>query len=293
MKHFGDQLAVAVERSGAPACVGLDPHLDRLPQALRHLSIVDAVRTFALGAIEAVADVVPSVKPQVAFYEALGAAGVTVLEEVVAAARDAGLVVVLDAKRGDIGSTAKAYAHGTLANSGPLAADSVTLSPYLGPESLAPFLPYADDGKGVFLLVRTSNPGAGPWQQSGIAEHVADWIHRHNASRLGVSGLGPIGAVIGATLPKEAAHWRQALPHAWLLLPGYGAQGARAADLADFIRPDGLGGLVVSARGVLYPSSADEPETDWQSGIRDRAIAFTDDLRAHLPTPSLPARPSP
>jgi orotidine-5'-phosphate decarboxylase len=273
---FADALAERVRRFG-PTCVGLDPHLDRIPADLG--TGAGAARAFCLGAIEAVADKVAAVKPQVAFFEALGPPGVQALVDVVRASREAGLLVVLDAKRGDIGSTAKAYAHATIGAGGPMGADSVTLSPYLGPESLAPFLGEVDLGRGVFILVRTSNPGAGGWQGGGIADQVAAWIALQNEARLGANGLGPVGAVVGATLPGELAHWRAAMPNAWILAPGYGAQGASATDTLPLFRSDGLGALVVSARGVLFGRN---PEVDWRGGIARRASAFQADLQAAL-----------
>ena len=287
MTGFSDRLAAAVRQTGVGACVGLDPHLDRLPTVLDGAEHpADAAEAFCMGVIEVVAGVVPAVKPQVAFFEALGWRGVRALERVVQAAKDAGLIVVLDAKRGDIGSTAKAYAKATVDAEGPLAADCVTLSPYLGEESLQPFIPQAQAGRGAFVLVRTSNPGAGRWQNEGapsFAESVSDWIVRENEALLGTCGLGPFGAVIGATLFEEAPKWRQRLHNAWLLVPGYGAQGATGRDIAPLYRDDGLGNLVVSARGVLYPKSG-RADAQWQSGVQERVAAMVADLKAHAPS---------
>lgn len=238
---------------GNAACVGLDPHLDRVPGldpgSPRHVQ-AEVVRAFCLTVLEAVAPLVPAVKPQVAFFEALGSPGVAVLEEVVRAAREAGLVVVADAKRGDIGSTAEAYARALLDDDGPLGADAVTVSPYLGPESLAPFAARTRAGKGMFVLVRTSNPDAGAWQsETGLAARVADWI----AAASSGPGLGPVGAVVAANLPRaEVEGWRERLPHSWFLVPGIGAQGAVAADVRAHRRPDGLGALAASSREVLF-----------------------------------------
>ncbi len=279
---FGDRLADAVAARGAPACVGLDPHVDRLPTLAPGGDPVEAARAFCLGVVEAVAGVVPAVKPQVAFFEALGHRGVAALEEVVAAARDAGLLVVLDAKRGDIGSTAEAYARGALDDDGPIGADAVTLSPYLGPESLAPFVARCARGKGAFVLVRTSNPGAGAWQVDGvapIAARVAAWVEATSAARAGTSGFGPVGAVVGATVPEEAAGWRAAMPHAWFLVPGFGAQGGTLDDVRALARPDGLGALVVSARDVLF-ARVGASETRWEEGVRERALRFADAVSA-------------
>jgi orotidine-5'-phosphate decarboxylase len=272
---FSDRLAAAIERTGTVSCVGIDPHLERLaeglaPEGAPREVVADGLRRFGLGVVDAVADLVPAVKPQSAFFEALGAPGVAALEAVCAAAQDAGLLVVLDVKRGDIGSTAAAYARATL-DAGGMGADCLTVSPYLGPESMAPFLDRAP-AKGMFVLVRTSNPGAGAWQLGGepaLADRVAAWIEASNAPRLGACGLGPVGAVVGATLDAaERRRWRAALPHSWILAPGFGAQGAGPADLVELARPGGGGLLVPVSRAVLFPAGGHD------------GIGFVDAIRA-------------
>jgi orotidine-5'-phosphate decarboxylase len=272
---FGDRLSDAVHRVGTPACVGIDPHLARLPG--RTGADVADVRRFCLGVVQACRGRVGVVKPQSAFFEALGSAGVAVLEQTVAAARDAGLVVVLDAKRGDIGSTAEAYATAAYDR---LGADAITVSPYLGPESFGPFL---RPGKGVFALVRTSNPGAGAWQVgTGVAREVAAFVEDRARATSGAAGLGDVGAVVGATVPDEARSWREAMPHAWLLVPGYGAQGGTAATVAPLVRDDGLGALVVSAREVLFPRDGVDGD-DFSAAVAARVERLVADLRDGLP----------
>lgn len=292
MEPFSDRLNRAVLRCGSPACVGLDPIPSRLPTPLlgdpsrsSREQIARAAERFCCAVVDEIAGLVPVVKPQVAYFEALGSPGAAALEAVVHHARSRGLLVILDAKRGDIGSTAQAYVRATLDDEGPLGADAVTLSPYLGEESLAPFLRATTGGKGLFLLVRTSNPGAGQWQLGGehpIAERVASWINAVNADRLGASGLGPVGAVIGATLATEAARWRAVMPKAWFLVPGYGAQGASAKDCRAHRRDAGGGALVVSARGVLYGSGSSRDGEAWRENVRYRAQLFCADLSREL-----------
>lgn len=287
MDGFGDRLAEAVDRVGSIGCVGLDPHPASLPvpSGSSRAERAAAAREFCLGVIDAVRGLVPAVKPQVAFFEALGAPGVAALEEVCDAARNARLLVVYDAKRGDIGSTAEAYAQATLDDDGPIRADSVTVSPYLGAESLTPFLKRAERGKGMFVLLRTSNAGAGEWQAGGepsFADRVAAWIRESNGARVGSSGFGPVGAVVGATLVAESRRWREAIPKAWLLVPGYGAQGATAADLGGLLRRDGLGALVVSARGVLFPAEGSDGER-WREAVAARARQFRAELATVRP----------
>ncbi|TVQ94404.1 MAG: orotidine-5'-phosphate decarboxylase [Deltaproteobacteria bacterium] len=288
MISFADRLTDAVQRAGSPACVGLDPDPARLPLPLlrdpdsaSREALAEAVERFCCGVLDEIAGLVPAVKPQVAWFEALGAPGFATLERVVAYARQKRMLVILDAKRGDIGSTARAYVRATLDDRGPLGADAVTVSPYLGEESLRPFLEATAWGKGLFVLVRTSNPGAGQWQVGGehpFAGRVAGWISSVNAERVGSSGYGPVGAVVGATLATEAARWRAAMPKAWFLVPGYGAQGASADDCRAHGRDGGGGALIVSARGVLYGAGVERAGAAWRAEVRSRADDFVHDL---------------
>ena len=293
VRHFSDGLLSAVADLGAAACVGVDPHLHLLPDELRNKiegkhgeawrsGAVVAAREFSLGALDALDGIIPVVKPQVAYFEALGSGGVAVLEEVVASARAKGMVVVLDAKRGDIGSTAEAYAKATLDEDGPMNAHSVTLSPYMGAESLSPLLARTPS-RGLWILLRTSNPGAEEWQLGGslpIAEIVVLWVYETNEALLGNEGFGPVGVVVGATLPhSEVAKWRAMLPNTWFLVPGFGAQGAGMKDVAAHFREDGKGALVVSARGILFgKGTTNGPE--WRDGIRTRAKAMVEAVRS-------------
>jgi len=266
--HFGDRLAAAVERKGSPLCVGLDPDPALMPEGL-------GVVEFCRGIVDAVAEVAVAVKPQAAFFEAQGAEGWAALTEVCDHARDAGLLVIADAKRGDVPSTARAYA----AAFAPLA-DAVTVSPYLGYDALEPF--FAREGLGVFVLVKTSNRGSVDLQDLPLADgrplwqHVAQLVDRWGADLVGASGLSSVGAVVGATFPQEVAEARQLLPRSVLLLPGVGAQGAHAGDLAEAFSIGPAGALVSASRSVIYA----ERGAGWQEAAAAEAERLADELRA-------------
>jgi orotidine-5'-phosphate decarboxylase len=252
MSSFSAILSDAVRRTGTPLCVGIDPWPERLPGSGPLPARAEA---FGRVVVDACAGVVPAVKPQFAFFEALGPDGMGALARVCAHARAAGLIVVGDAKRGDIGSTARAYAAATLESGAPFPCDALTVNPFLGPDTVLPFLEVADaHGRGVFVLVRTSNPGSARWQ-APVLEDLAGWLTLQGAARADAHGLSNLGAVVGATHAAELAGLREQLPHAWLLVPGFGAQGATAADTRAAGRPDGLGALIVSARAATFPDA--------------------------------------
>jgi orotidine-5'-phosphate decarboxylase len=289
MTHFADRLAAAVRAKGTALCVGLDPRWESLPRSLRGRSgadsldaVASAVEEFCLRVLEIVAPLVPVVKPQSAFFELCGPAGMEALRKVLRRARDLGLVTILDAKRGDIASTATAYADaafGGLSVAGQTLpvwdADALTVNPYLGRDAVEPFLTSARrDGRGVFVLVRTSNPGAGLFQDLDcggrpLYRHVAEEVGRWSRERLGACGYGDVGAVVGATHPAELRELRAALPDVWFLVPGYGAQGGTAADVRTALRPDGLGAVVNSSRGVTFPFRPDD--ADWEAAVEAEA----------------------
>ncbi|MDW5596800.1 orotidine-5'-phosphate decarboxylase [Conexibacter stalactiti] len=266
--HFADRLIARIEQTRSLLVVGLDPELGQLPPEL--LDGVDdlagaaaAAARFCRAVIDGVADVAPAVKPQSAFFEAFGAAGLHALEEVTAHARAAGLLVIEDAKRGDIGSTMAAYAAAALGRMRigerelPVHdSDAVTLSPYLGPESLAPMLGVADaHGKGVFVLVRTSNPGSARVQglqtpDGAVFEHVARMVAELGEPRRGEHGYANVGAVAGLTYPDDARVLRALMPHAFLLVPGLGPQGGAPEDFPLFVNADGLGAVPAASRAV-------------------------------------------
>lgn len=284
--HFADALIGRVRELGHPLCVGLDPHLDRIPPLFREGGMksgdprsVEAVRAFVFAFIDRIEGRAAVVKPQSALFEQLGPAGAGLLAEVVERCRQRGLLVLLDAKRGDIGSSADAYARAYLEPDSPLAVEALTVNPYLGRDTLEPFVQRSRDcGRGVFVLVRTSNPGAGDLQDLevkgaplflSLARSLASFEEELRGPQTGWSSLG---VVVGATWPEEHQAVREALPHSLFLVPGYGAQGATAAEaVRGFTEgPSGgrEGGIVNSSRGVMFPDAAlSEDASTWEQAI--------------------------
>jgi orotidine-5'-phosphate decarboxylase len=275
---FPDRLAEAVERKRSQLLVGLDPRPDLLPVELAgdaHLSrsaAAQACGRFCCGIVDAVAPHVVGVKPQLAFFEALGSDGLRALEDVCAYARSAGLIVLADGKRADIGSTARAYASAYLEprGSGPALADALTVYPYLGRDSLEPFLAACRrSGAGIFCVVKTSNEGAADVQDlvlsdgSPLWQHVARFVHELGEELVGSRGLSSVGAVVGATHPRAVAEARRLLPKAILLLPGVGAQGATPADLARAFTSGPASALVNASRSVIYAFR--QKREDWRT----------------------------
>lgn len=283
---FSDRLAQQVRARRSPVCVGLDPRLESLPEGLRPsgdaspADVAGAFSEFCCGVIDCIASHVPIVKPQAAFFEQLGPAGMTALGEVIRHAVERDLLVVMDGKRNDIGSTAEAYADAYLGR-GPRSAwgsDALTVSPYLGEDSLQPFIRQCDArDAGIFVLVKTSNPGGG-WLQDHVADglaiyqHVADLVTAQNRDRVGQTGYGPVGAVVGATYPDQLVELRERMPTAWILIPGFGAQGGGAEDVRGGFDRDGLGAIVNSSRHVIFAHSRPEfaekyGDRRWQEAI--------------------------
>ncbi len=288
MPTFADRLAEAVRAKG-PLCVGLDPRWESLPKAIREkfaqlpppMNAEAAYDQFCKKVLQLVAPYTGVVKPQSAFFEQVGPCGPQGLASLLNRAKEMGFVTILDAKRGDIASTAEAYAHAAFHG---YRADSLTINPYLGRDAVEPFLSAAKKAeRGTFVLVRTSNPGAGLFQNlvcdgKPLYRHVADEVVKWNASTIGTCGLGDVGAVVGATNPRELVELRAAMPDVWMLVPGYGAQGGTAADVKAAYRADGLGAIVNSSRGVTFPFHPDDP--DWEAKIVEAAKKAQAELRA-------------
>ena len=299
MTPFPDRLAAACREFG-PVCVGLDPVAERVPRDVAGASELERVRRFSLGVVEAVRGVVPCVKVQFACFERYGAAGVAVLEEVAASSQAAGLLAIADAKRGDIGISAAHYAagvFGTTQGGMPTEVgtpserglfDAVTVSPYLGMDGVEPFADAAAAaGGGVFVLVRTSNPGGDALQAASlssgrtVAEYVAAQVAALGdlkAEYVGENGMSLMGAVVGATKPGEAATLRRLMPKQTFLVPGFGAQGGRAEDIRDLFHGDGGGALITASRSVLYPDD-NGGGGDWQTRIERAARRLVEEVR--------------
>jgi len=275
MEQFSDSLLAAVNRVGSPVCIGLDPVLEALPEELRarHHDPLGAVSEFCRGVLEAVAGLVPAIKFQSACFERYGSRGVAVLEECTDQAARAGFIVVLDAKRGDISTSASHYA----AAAKRLGAHCITVNGYLGASGVQPFL---EAGLGVFVLVRTSNPDSdavqGQMLADGrtVAELLADQVAGMGEAHLGRSGLSSVGAVVGATKSAEGAALRRRMPDQVFLIPGYGAQGGKAENIRAMVRtgaqsPGHAGVLVTASRSVIYAKGA-----VWTEAVREAARQF-------------------
>jgi orotidine-5'-phosphate decarboxylase len=310
---FADRLAEAVRRRGNPVLVGLDPRADSLPPGfLDDANRQDLMKTaaafgrFCREIIDVVAPLVPAVKPQSAFFEQLGPTGMTVLAELIDHATQQGLLVILDGKRNDIGSTAAAYAEGMLGSAGqsPWGADALTVSPYLGEDSLHPFVETAERrAAGIFVLVKTSNPGGGMFQDlladgKPVYRHVADYVEARAARTAAACGYGVVGAVVGATYPEQLAELRAAMPHAWFLVPGFGSQGGTARDTAAAFHAGGLGAVVNNSRGIIFAYRNKTYDrfgaARWQEAVAAATRDMIDQLRADTPAGELiPPVPSP
>jgi orotidine-5'-phosphate decarboxylase len=275
---FADRLAAAVEHKRSQLVVGLDPRLDLLPLELRgdaHVGrpgAAEATARFCCGIIDAVAPYAVAVKPQLAFFEVLGADGLAAFERAVSYARAAGLLVIVDGKRADIGSTARAYADAYLepASGREAVADALTVNAYLGRDSLEPFLAACRrGGGGIFCLVKTSNAGSADVQDLALSDgrplwhQVALLVRELGEELVGDCGLSSVGAIVGATYPRAVGEARKLLPQSILLLPGVGAQGATPADIARAFTSGPASALVSSSRSVMYAHR--DSEDDWRA----------------------------
>lgn len=271
-----------IQKKNAPIVVGLDPQMALIPQKLLDKNYqqygqtlegaANAFWDFNRAIIDAVCDLIPAVKPQSAMYERLGLAGEAVYHKTISYARDKGLLVIGDIKRGDIGSTSAAYADGHLGLVtvgekvyAPFGEDFATVNPYMGTDAVGPFVNVCKvQDKGIFVLVKTSNPSSGEFQDQILAEtgkplyeSVAYMVEKWGEETR-EDGYSDVGAVVGATYPRQGERLRELMPHTYILVPGYGAQGGRGADLTHFFDRDGLGAIVNSSRGIIAAYQKDD-----------------------------------
>ena len=288
--NFADRLTEQTRAFGTPLCAGIDPHLEMIPRLFRRGDMkptapatAEGVRDFCFEVLERLRNRIGVVKPQIAFFEQLGPEGMQLLADLSREAMEMGMLVIMDAKRGDIGSTSAAYATAMLGRDAGFPSDALTVSPFLGLDTMDPFLEAADDsGSGLFVLVRTSNPGSADIQMLGLEdgravyEKLAEGLAPLMEQRLGACGFSSLGIVAGATWPEEAEALRRLLPAALFLVPGFGAQGGgRDEALAGLVDgPEGPeGGVVSSSRGIILPSEAGDAGSGsaWRQAV-DAAI---------------------
>lgn len=303
-QHFADRLNEQIDQKNSMVCVGLDPMIERIPDFIKEKqfkehkdpfkAVAESFLEFSKGIIDAVHDLVPVVKPQSAYFEQYGAEGFRAMKELLDYAKEKGLLTIADIKRGDIGSTSEAYAKAFLGKVKvdghevpSFDVDAVTISPYLGWDGVKPFVEVArKHGKGVFVLVKTSNPSSADLQDlemqdgNSVYEIMAQLLDSWGADEIGESGYSDIGAVVGATYPEQMADVRKLLPNAIFLVPGYGAQGGTAHDVKAAFNEDGRGAIVNSSRAINYAweKSDTYTEKDYADAARAAVQAMIADF---------------
>ena len=306
MQNFGDLLANRIKDLNNPTVVGLDPRLDKIPSFIKESAIkqhggknLEAVAAsiivFNKGIIDATYDIVPAVKPQIAFYEQYGHAGMFAYEQTIAYAQSKGMIVIGDAKRNDISTTAEAYANGHLGEvdvfgspESTINADALTVTPYLGTDGITPFTKVCEkNGKGIFVLVRTSNESSDEIQGLSVGDHlldeeVATLVEGWGRGLIGETGFSSVGAVIGATYPEEAHVLRSLMPNQIFLVPGYGAQGGSAEDVRPCFHENGTGAIVNSSRGIIfaYLEGGKWNEEQYHEAARNAALKMKEELNS-------------
>ncbi|MBM7614302.1 orotidine-5'-phosphate decarboxylase [Alkaliphilus hydrothermalis] len=302
-----DLLIEKIQEKANPTVVGLDPRLSYVPEYIKNevyeelgktpAAAAEAFYRYNVALIDAIHEIVPAIKPQVAMYEQFGGAGIDAYIKTIKYAKEKGLVIIGDIKRGDISSTAEAYADGHIGRVDVEGEkfeiyheDSITINPYLGYDSVHPFIKHCQEyNRGLFVLVKTSNPNSGQIQNLDVAgkmvyeimgEMVAEW----GQQVMGTKGYSQIGAVVGATYPEEATKLRKIMPNTYFLVPGYGAQGGTAEDLKGCFNQDGLGAIINSSRGIIAAHLKEEnkmkfSEKEFALAARKAALAMKKDLQ--------------
>lgn len=299
-----NKLIEKIQKTQAPIVVGLDPMMKYVPSHIQKAAFAqfgetlegaaEAIWQYNKGIVDAIYDLVPAVKPQIAMYEQFGMPGLVAFKKTVDYCKEKGLVVIGDIKRGDIGSTSEAYAVGHL---GKVAVganafygfdeDFVTVNPYLGSDGVKPFVKICkEEKKGIFVLVKTSNPSSGEFQDrlvdgkplyEIVGEKVAEW----GADCMG-DGYSYVGAVVGATYPEQGKLLRKVMPKAFILVPGYGAQGGKGADLVHFFNEDGLGAIINSSRGIIAAFQQEKYAKYGEAAYADASRAAVLDMKEDI-----------
>ncbi len=299
-----NKLVENIKRTGAPIVVGLDPMLNYIPEQVQKKAFseygetlegaAEAIWQFNKEIVDKTYDLIPAVKPQIAMYEQFGLPGLEAFKKTVDYCKEKGLVVIGDIKRGDIGSTSAAYAVGHLGkvqvgskSYAPFDEDFVTVNPYLGSDGVNPFLDVCkEEKKGIFVLVKTSNPSSGEFQDQLIdgrplyelvGEKVAAWGEQHMGT-----DYSYVGAVVGATYPEMGKVLRKVMPKAYILVPGYGAQGGKGKDLVHFFNEDGLGAIVNSSRGIIAAYKQEKYAAMGAENFGDASRAAVEDMIADI-----------
>ena len=306
MQNFSDHLIAIIRKKNSCVVVGLDPHFKLIPDDIKQKflnlhkpSLEYAARVileFNIQVIDIITPYVGIVKPQIAFYELYGWWGIWAYAETIKYAKEKGLIVIGDVKRGDVPTTAEAYANAHIGEvyvndtiETPFAADAVTVNPFLGTDSILPFIQTAKKyNKGIFILVKTSNPLSGEFQnlicgKKKLHEIIAEKTNEWGKDLIGKEGYSAIGAVVGATFPKEITTLRKVMPIAFFLVPGYGAQGATVQDIKYCFNKDGLGAIINASRSILYaydisPWKGKYGITAWKEATREALIKMNEEI---------------
>lgn len=303
-KKMIEKLIGQIEKKQAPIVVGLDPKLSFVPEYILSEAFEEkgetlkgaakAVWKFNKGIVDAVCDLVPAVKPQIAMYEQFGVPGIKAFKKTVDYCKKKGLIVIGDVKRGDIGSTSTAYALGHIGKVqigneliAPFDEDFITVNPYLGSDGVKPFIEVCNkEDKGIFVLVKTSNPSSGEFQDRlvdgrPLYEIVGESVARWGSDSMG-GGYSNVGAVVGATYPEMGKALRKIMPHNYILVPGYGAQGGQGKDLKEYFNQDGLGAIVNSSRGIIAAYKKEEYQKFGEKNYADAARQAVLDMKEDL-----------
>ncbi|HEX2938301.1 MAG TPA: orotidine-5'-phosphate decarboxylase [Ruminiclostridium sp.] len=302
-----DLLIKKIKQLENPTVAGLDPDFGKIPQYIKDQAVseygetleaaADAICKFNFGLIDALCDIVPAVKPQCAYYEKYGWQGMRALAKTIEYAKSKGMFVITDGKRNDIGTTMEAYAAAHLGSvsvnskgTEPFGADALTVNGYLGSDGIMPLIKICkENNKGIFVLVKTSNPSSGELQdkklENGkeIYEYMGEMCEKWGEELTGGFGYSGVGAVVGATYPEQLSKLRKKLPHTFFLVPGYGAQGGGAKDVAGGFDKDGLGAIINASRSIMYAYKKEgSPETDYAAASRREAIRMKKDILSNI-----------